>query len=108
MARSLLGVFSAGIDVPFELPTFFLENRSLLERFADLMSHPNLILNISAEDDPVQRMLTVVRWFLSAWHVQPKVPAVQDAFLLSLQYAYCVACVFAYEECEEALKPGSW
>lgn len=72
-------------------PTFVLEPRSMLERIADFMSHPelvfgsvvilrrpvgNLMLSLldRAEkvDDPEERFLMVLRYYLSGWHIKPK------------------------------------
>ncbi|KAI7904108.1 uncharacterized protein BX663DRAFT_506449 [Cokeromyces recurvatus] len=54
------------------LPTFVLEPRSLLEKFTDFMSHPELLVKASKTTDPVQRFVEVCRFFLSGWHVKPK------------------------------------
>lgn len=50
------------------IPSFFLEPRSLLERMADTQMHPDLLLGVQDEEDPVERMKIVARWFLSGWH----------------------------------------
>lgn len=50
------------------IPAFFLEPRSLLERMADTMMHPDLMLNVSDMEDPLERFKSVVRWYLSGWH----------------------------------------
>lgn len=50
------------------IPSFFLEPRSLLERMADTQMHPDLLLGLADEPDPVARMRGVVRWYLSGWH----------------------------------------
>lgn len=54
------------------IPTFFLEPRSLLEKFSDLLAHPQLIMGVADEDDPLKRMLDVTRWYISGWHIRPK------------------------------------
>jgi hypothetical protein len=54
------------------LPTFVLEPRSMLERITDFMSHPDLILSVQKEKDPVNRFVSVVRYYLSGWHIKPK------------------------------------
>jgi hypothetical protein len=54
------------------IPTFFLEPRSLLEKFSDLMAHPHLLLDVPKENDPMKRLLGVTRWYLSGWHIRPK------------------------------------
>ena len=53
------------------LPTFILEPRSLLERFTDFLTHAQYIISIHAEADPLQRFLSVVRWFISGYHIRP-------------------------------------
>ncbi|KAG9299629.1 hypothetical protein G9A89_020800 [Geosiphon pyriformis] len=72
----LLGLISQlrkGMDLHrVTLPTFVLEPRSMLERITDFMSHPELILRISKQDDPVKRFVNVVRYYLSGWHIKPK------------------------------------
>ncbi|KAI8994715.1 hypothetical protein BDB01DRAFT_773828 [Pilobolus umbonatus] len=54
------------------LPACILEPRSMLEKVTDFLSHPDYILQASKEEDPLQRFLAVVRYFLSGWHIQPK------------------------------------
>jgi oxysterol-binding protein-related protein 8 len=44
------------------IPAFFLEPRSLLERMADTMMHPELLIGVSALADPLDRMRAVLRW----------------------------------------------
>ncbi|XP_006879730.1 PREDICTED: oxysterol-binding protein-related protein 9-like isoform X1 [Elephantulus edwardii] len=50
------------------LPTFILERRSLLEMYADFFAHPDLFVSISDQKDPRDRMVQVVKWYLSAFH----------------------------------------
>lgn len=74
----LLGLISQlrkGMDLhKVTLPTFVLEPRSMLERFTDFMAHPHLILESHKKDDAIERFLDVVKYFLSGWHIRPKVP----------------------------------
>ncbi|KNC71266.1 hypothetical protein SARC_16198, partial [Sphaeroforma arctica JP610] len=51
------------------LPTFILEPRSFLELLSDYFYHSN-VLQIAARthDDPMQRMIEVVRWYLSGFY----------------------------------------
>ena len=71
-------------------PTFVLEPRSMLERITDFMSHPDLIFGYvwrrysrvaahdillnSAEncDDPEERFIRVLQYYLAGWHIKPK------------------------------------
>ncbi|SPN97100.1 probable oxysterol-binding protein [Cephalotrichum gorgonifer] len=53
------------------LPTFILEPRSMLERITNFMSHPEMLLPIPEIDDPVERFVAVVKFYLSGWHIRP-------------------------------------
>ncbi|TVY94415.1 Oxysterol-binding protein-like protein [Lachnellula willkommii] len=53
------------------LPTFILEPRSMLERITNFMAHPEMLLPIPELDDPVQRFVSVVKFYLSGWHIKP-------------------------------------
>ncbi|CAG8715597.1 25234_t:CDS:2 [Dentiscutata erythropus] len=72
----LLGLISQlrkGMDLHrVTLPTFVLEPRSMLERITDFMSHPELILGVSKQNNELQRFVNVVRYYLSGWHIKPK------------------------------------
>ncbi|GAA5795608.1 hypothetical protein HPULCUR_000969 [Helicostylum pulchrum] len=69
----LIAQLRKGTDLSrITLPTFVLEPRSLLEKFTDFMSHPELVVKASKTTDPVQRFVEVCRFFLSGWHIKPK------------------------------------
>ncbi|KAK1514338.1 oxysterol-binding protein [Colletotrichum costaricense] len=53
------------------LPTFILEPRSMLERITNFMCHPEMLLPIPEIDDPVLRFVSVVKFYLSGWHIKP-------------------------------------
>ncbi|KAH9828489.1 putative OSBP family protein [Teratosphaeria destructans] len=53
------------------LPTFILEPRSMLERITNFMSHPEALIELPTIDDPVQRFVAGVRFYLSGWHIKP-------------------------------------
>ncbi|KAF5662813.1 putative oxysterol-binding protein [Fusarium heterosporum] len=53
------------------LPTFILEPRSMLERITNFMCHPEMLLPIPTIDDPVERFVSVVKFYLSGWHIRP-------------------------------------
>ncbi|CAG8091202.1 unnamed protein product, partial [Penicillium salamii] len=53
------------------LPTFILEPRSMLERITNFMAHPETLLPMSTIDDPVERFVSVVKFYLSGWHIKP-------------------------------------
>lgn len=50
------------------IPSFFLEPRSLLERLADTLMHPDVLLRACKAPTPLERMKLVVAWFLSGFH----------------------------------------
>ncbi|CAH6790654.1 Osbpl9 [Phodopus roborovskii] len=65
----LLSQVRLGMDLTkVVLPTFILERRSLLEMYADFFAHPDLFVSISDQKDPRDRMVQVVKWYLSAFH----------------------------------------
>ncbi|ORX92126.1 Oxysterol-binding protein [Basidiobolus meristosporus CBS 931.73] len=72
----LLGIISQltrGTDLSrVTLPVFILEPRSFLEKVTDFMSHPDLIQRAAFVDDPLERFIQIVRYYLSGWHIQPK------------------------------------
>ncbi|KAJ5888385.1 Oxysterol-binding protein-like protein OBPa [Penicillium taxi] len=53
------------------LPTFILEPRSMLERITNFMAHPETLLPMSTIDDPIERFVSVVKFYLSGWHIKP-------------------------------------
>ncbi|KAL5534707.1 hypothetical protein ACEPAG_1171 [Sanghuangporus baumii] len=70
---SIISQLRIGMDLHrVTFPTFVLEPRSMLERIADFMSHPELIFGAEKVDDPEERFLMVLRYYLSGWHIKPK------------------------------------
>ncbi|PYH80667.1 oxysterol binding protein [Aspergillus uvarum CBS 121591] len=53
------------------LPTFILEPRSMLERITNFMAHPETLLPMPDIDDPLERFVSVVKFYLSGWHIKP-------------------------------------
>ncbi|KAF2360931.1 Oxysterol-binding protein [Trinorchestia longiramus] len=67
--QHLISQVKIGMDLTkVVLPTFILERRSLLEMYADFFAHPDLFCSISNGKDPKARMVTVLKWYLSAFH----------------------------------------
>ena len=54
------------------LPTFILEKRSLLETYAECFTHPDLFVSISDQKYARDRMVQVVKWYLSTFHAERK------------------------------------
>lgn len=69
----LLSQVKIGMDLTkVVLPTFILERRSLLEMYADYFAHPDLFLRIADLKDPRERMVQVVKWYMSSYHAGRK------------------------------------
>ncbi|XP_071952553.1 oxysterol-binding protein-related protein 9-like [Antedon mediterranea] len=86
----LLSQVRLGMDLTkVVLPTFILETRSALEMYADFFAHPDLFSTISTLDDPKERMIQVLRWYVSAFHAgrkgsvakKPYNPIIGETFL---------------------------
>jgi hypothetical protein len=54
------------------IPPDFLESRSLLERLSDLLFHADYALAAIEEKSPEERMLKILKWYLSAWYIRPR------------------------------------
>ncbi|XP_032427477.1 oxysterol-binding protein-related protein 9 isoform X1 [Xiphophorus hellerii] len=69
----LLSQVRLGMDLTkVVLPTFILERRSLLEMYGDFFAHPDLFVSIADQPEPRERMVQVVKWYLSAFHAGRK------------------------------------
>ncbi|XP_051762966.1 oxysterol-binding protein-related protein 11 isoform X3 [Ctenopharyngodon idella] len=65
----LLSQLKLGMDLTrVVLPTFILEKRSLLEMYADFMSHPDLFVAITDGSSPMDRMVRFVEYYLTSFH----------------------------------------
>ncbi|KAL5007603.1 hypothetical protein ScPMuIL_016409 [Solemya velum] len=93
----LLSQLRLGMDLTkVVLPTFILEKRSLLELFADCMAHPDIFLKIPTLPDAESRMLAVVEWYLTSFHVgrqstvakKPYNPIIGETFHCSWKVPY--------------------
>lgn len=73
MLMTMMGELKIGMDLTkIPIPCDFLEPRSLLERLTDFLSHGQILCNAVDLDDPVDRMVEIVRAYLSGWHVKPR------------------------------------
>ncbi len=69
----LLSQVRIGMDLTkIVLPTFILERRSLLEMYSDFFAHPDLFIGIPDGKTPEDRMVRVLRWYLSSFHAGRK------------------------------------
>lgn len=56
------------------LPTFILEPRSFLERLADYYYHCDILSEAVLIDDPLLRLINIVKWYLSGFYKKPSGP----------------------------------
>ena len=69
----LLSQVKIGMDLTkITLPAHVLENRSLLEFYADIFSYPELFLDIAKQQDPEQRMIACLRFYVSSFSAARK------------------------------------
>jgi len=73
----LMGIISQlrpGCDLSrITLPTFILERKSMLERITNQLQQPDIVIDAEQNrEDPLQRFLLVVKWYMSCWHIAPK------------------------------------
>ncbi|CAF0861310.1 unnamed protein product [Adineta ricciae] len=54
------------------LPTFILESRSFLEKLSDYYHHCDILEETVNSPDPLERMKTVVKFYLSGFYKKPK------------------------------------
>ncbi|CAL8088465.1 unnamed protein product [Calicophoron daubneyi] len=65
----LLSQLRIGMDLTrITLPTFILERRSTLEMYADFLAHADLWAAIPDAPTPRHRIVSCLRWYLSAYH----------------------------------------
>merc|ERR1719186_331900 len=69
----LLSQVRIGMDLTkIVLPTFILERRSLLEMYADFFAHPDIFTDIAVKSSQEERMVQVLRWYLSSFSASRK------------------------------------
>ncbi|KAH8554683.1 hypothetical protein BGW37DRAFT_451249 [Umbelopsis sp. PMI_123] len=69
----ILGQLRSGMELSrISMPVFVLEPISMLERITNFSAHSNLLLDAVNKDDPESRFISVVRFFLSGWHIKAK------------------------------------
>lgn len=72
----LMGIISQlrpGCDLTrITLPTFILEQKSMLERITNAFFTPDILFQANDESSDVARFTLVVKWYLSSWHIAPK------------------------------------
>jgi len=69
---SLIKQVRPGMDLSkVVLPTFILEPRSMLEKLTDFMSHSEVLISAPKLNDPLERLLAVVKFYVSAFYIKP-------------------------------------
>ncbi|KAI6204884.1 Oxysterol binding protein, variant [Aphelenchoides besseyi] len=67
--KHLFSQVKPGMDLTkITLPTFILERRSLLEMYADFFAHPDDFVHATDLQNPQDRFIAVVRYYLSAFY----------------------------------------
>jgi len=91
---SLISQLRIGMDLSkVTLPTFVLEPRSMLERVTDFLSHPDLLFGADRLQNPEERFLAILTYYMSGWHIKPKGvkkpynPVLGEFFRCSYTYA---------------------
>jgi hypothetical protein len=70
---ALVSQIRPGMDLSkITLPTFILEPRSMLEKLTDFMTHGELLALVPKIQDPVERMVGIVKWYLSGFYIKPQ------------------------------------
>lgn len=102
----LLSQVRIGMDLTkIVLPTFILERRSLLEMYSDFFAHPDIFLEICDGKDPEERMIRVLRWYLSSFHAGRKSTVAKKPYNPILVRSSFVQCVDGFGI---AKKLGGW
>jgi hypothetical protein len=94
----LLSQVRIGMDLTkIVLPTFILERRSLLEMYSDFFAHPDIFLEIVDGKDPEERMILVLRWYLSSFHAGRKSTVAKKPYnpiLVKLSNILFILCIW--------------
>ena len=94
----LLSQVRIGMDLTkIVLPTFILERRSLLEMYSDFFAHPDIFLEIVDGKDPEERMILVLRWYLSSFHAGRKSTVAKKPYnpiLVKLSKILFILCIW--------------
>jgi hypothetical protein len=73
LIMALVSEIRIGMDLSrITLPTFILEPRSMLEKLTDFMTHGELLALVGSIQDPLDRLIGVVKWYLSGFYIKPQ------------------------------------
>ncbi|KAL4236704.1 Oxysterol-binding protein-related protein 9 [Mactra antiquata] len=104
----LLSQVRIGMDLTkVVLPTFILERKSLLEMYADFFAHADLFLKAVDMKTPQDRMVQLVRWYMSAFHASRNSDIAKKPYNPILGETFrCYWNVPGYEKTEELNEDG--
>ncbi|KAG7661516.1 uncharacterized protein J8A68_004975 [[Candida] subhashii] len=70
---ALIAQLRPGMDLTrITLPTFILEKKSMLERITNFFQIPDLLFEANFSEDPLDRFVNILKWYLASWHIAPK------------------------------------
>jgi len=70
---NLISQLRVGMDLSrVTLPTFILEPKSFLEKLGDFLTHADLLINVPTIEDPFERFIGILRWYMSGFYLKPK------------------------------------
>jgi len=73
LVMMLLKQVRIGMDLSrVVLPTFILEPRSMLEKLSDYLTHVELLALVPKIHNPLQRLISLLRWYLSGFYIRPE------------------------------------
>jgi hypothetical protein len=81
------------------LPTFILERRSLLEMYSDFFAHADFYSDIPTKSNPRERMLAVIKWYLTSFHAGRNgsvAKKVRPSILYAISYNAYVSLIILY------------
>ncbi|XP_053393920.1 oxysterol-binding protein-related protein 9-like isoform X2 [Mercenaria mercenaria] len=104
----LLSQVRLGMDLTkVVLPTFILERKSLLEMYAEFFAHADLFLKTVDLPTPQERMVQLVRWYMSAFHASRNSEIAKKPYNPILGETFrCYWNVPGYEKTEELVEDG--
>ncbi|XP_060555680.1 LOW QUALITY PROTEIN: oxysterol-binding protein-related protein 9-like [Ruditapes philippinarum] len=104
----LLSQVRIGMDLTkVVLPTFILERKSLLEMYAEFFAHADLFLKVPDLQTPKERMVQLVRWYMSAFHASRNSDIAKKPYNPILGETFkCYWNVPGYEKTEELVEDG--
>lgn len=104
----LLSQVRIGMDLTkVVLPTFILEKKSLLEMYAEFFAHADLFLKAADLPTPRERIIQIVRWYMSAFHASRNADIAKKPYNPILGETFkCYFNVPGYDKTEDLVEDG--